>query len=168
MDRGAALHKALRRIAHVQVLNTNLDLGVQIQRVLVHRHDGFSYGTKRTALTLDALFQGGQVVQTNDHVLGRNSHRAAIGGLQDVVRGEHQDASLGLSLDRERKVNSHLVTVEVSVERSTDEGVQLNCFTFHQLRLKRLDAQTVKGGCAVQQNRALTNDLFKNIPHLGA
>ena len=149
MDRGATLNEALRGIAHVQVLDTNLDLGVEVQRVLVHRHDGFRDRAKGATFTLDALFQGGQVVQTNDHVLGRNSHGAPIRGLQDVVRGEHQDASLGLSLHRQRKVNSHLVTIKVSVECGTDERVQLNCFTLHELRLKRLDTQTVQGRCAV-------------------
>ena len=108
-------------------------------------------------------------MQTNDHVLGRNGHRTTIRGLQDVVRGEHQDASLGLSLHRQRKVNSHLVTIEVSVERSTDERVQLDSFTFDQLTGSNAwIPKTVQGGCTVQQNRALADDLFENIPHLGA
>jgi hypothetical protein len=36
-------------------------------------------------------------------------------------------------------VDSHLVTVEVSVERSTNEWVKLDCLAFYKLRLERLD-----------------------------
>ena len=65
-------------------------------------------------------------------------------------------------------MNSHLVTVEVGVERSTHEGVQLNGLTLNELRLERLDSETVKRGCAVEQHRTLADDLFENIPHWSA
>ena len=64
-------------------------------------------------------------------------------------------------------MNSHLVTIEVSVERCTYEGVKLNSFTFNQLRLECLNTQTVQGWCTVQENGAFANNLFENIPHLG-
>ena len=111
---------------------------------------------------------GGQVVQANDHILRRHSYRTTVRRLQDVVRGEHQDACLSLSLGRERQVNRHLVAVEVSVERRAHERMQLNSLTLNQLRLERLNTQTVQGRCTVQQHRVLGNDLFENIPHLRA
>jgi hypothetical protein len=37
-------------------------------------------------------------------------------------------------------VDSHLVTIEVSVERSTNEWVKLDCLAFDKLWLERLDA----------------------------
>ena len=111
---------------------------------------------------------GGQVVQANDHILRRHSYRTTVRRLQDVVRGEHQDACLSLSLGRERQVNRHLVAVEVSVERRAHERMQLNSLTLNQLRLERLNTQTVQGRCTVQQHRMLGNDLFENIPHLRA
>ena len=85
-----------------------------------------------------------------------------------LLLDEHQDASLGLSLDRQRQVNSHLVTVEVSVERGTDQRVNLDGLALDQLRLERLDTQTVQGGCTVQQHRVLSDDLFEDVPHHGA
>ena len=167
MDSSTALHEALRGISKVEAFNTNLHHGVEAEAVLIHGHDGFRNRAEGSSFTHSTFLDGGQVVQTNDHVLGRNGHRSAIRRFQDVVRSEHQDASFGLSFHRERKVHSHLVTIEVSVERSTDQGVKLNSFTFHQLWLKRLNSETVKRWCAVEQHRALANDFFENIPHLG-
>jgi hypothetical protein len=46
-------------------------------------------------------------------------------------------------------VYSHLVTVEVGVERSTDKWVQLNSLTLNQYWLKGLNSKAVKGRCAV-------------------
>jgi hypothetical protein len=62
-------------------------------------------------------------------------------------------------------VNSHLVTVEVSVKRCTYEWVNLNSLTFNQLWLERLDTQAVKSWCAVEEHWMLCNHFFKNIPY---
>ena len=74
-------------------------------------------------LVLLAIARSSQVVQTDNHILRRNGHGTAIRRLQDVVRGQHEDASLSLSLGRQRQVNCHLVTIEVSVERRADQRV---------------------------------------------
>ena len=63
---------------------------------------------------------------------------------QDVVRGQHQDASLGLGFSREREVHCHLVTVEVGVERGTDQRVNLDALPSTRLRLESLDSETVQ------------------------
>ena len=60
-------------------------------------------------------------------------------------------ARFELRFQGQRHVNRHLVTVEVSVKRRTHQWVQLNRFTFDQYRLERLDTQTVKCRCTVQQ-----------------
>ena len=52
--------------------------------------------------------------------------------------------SICASIDK-RHVDGHLVTVEVSVERRTDERMQLNGLALNEHRLKCLDAQV----CAV-------------------
>ena len=147
---------------------THLNLGVQLNIVTIHRHQSFSDRRECVALVLLTFACGGQVVQANDHILRRHSYRTTVRRLQDVVRGEHQNACLSLSLGRERQVNRHLVAVEVSVERRTHERMQLNSLTLNQLRLERLNTQTVQGRCTVQQHRMLGNDLFENIPHLRA
>ena len=79
----------------------------------------------------------------------------------------HEDACLGLRLNRQRQVHSHLVTVEVGVERRTGERVKLDGLTLNELRLEGLDTETVQGGCTVEQHRALTNNFFEHVPHLG-
>src|SRR5690606_14297356 len=98
----------------------------------------------------------------------RQGDRATIRGLEDVVGCKHQHASLSLSLYRKRQVHSHLVTVEVCVERGANERVELDCLTFNELRLEGLDAQAVQGRCAVEQHGTLTDDLFEHVPNLRA
>ena len=63
-------------------------------------------------------------------------------------------------------MNRHLVTVEVGIERGTDQRVQLNGFAFDQDRFERLNAQTVQSRRAVQHDRVLADDLIKDIPDL--
>ena len=58
----------------------------------------------------------------------------------------------------------HLVTVEVSVKRLTNEGVNLNGLTINKYGLEGLDTQTVQGRSTVKQYRVLTNNLFENVP----
>jgi hypothetical protein len=84
--------------------------------------------------------------------------------VQDVVGRHHQHARFQLGFERQRHVNSHLVAVEVGVERGTDERVKLDRLAFDQGRLERLNAQTVKRRRAVQQNRMLADHLVEDIP----
>lgn len=136
----------------------------------VERHDRLGRGAERAALALGVtqFAVGGEEEQTEDHVLGRHRHRTAVGGLEDVVRGQHQDAGLGLRLRGERQVDGHLVTVEVRVERGADERVDLDGLALDELRLEGLDAEAVQGGRTVQQHRVLGDDLFEDVVHDGA
>ena len=109
----------------------------------------------------------GQVVEPQHHVLGRRRQRRAVGRREDVVRGQHQDARLGLRLRRERQVHGHLVAVEVGVERVADERVDLDRLALDQHRLEGLDAEAVQGRRAVQQHRVLVDDLLEHVPDLG-
>ena len=168
MQNRVALHEALGGLAlgEVHVLETDANLRVQVERVLVEREDRLGDRRERAALTGCALLERRQVVQADDHVLRRQGHRTAIRRLQDVVRREHQDARLGLRLDGQRQVDCHLVTVEVGVERRTHERVQLDGLALDELWLERLDAQAVQGWCAVQQHGALADDLLEHVPDL--
>ena len=65
-------------------------------------------------------------------------------------------------------MDSHLVTVEVSVERLTNERVQLNRLTVYQSRLERLNTEAVQGWRTVQKNRMLLDNLFQCVPHFRA
>ena len=110
----------------------------------------------------------GQEVDAKHHVLRRRRDRTTVGRAKDVVRRQHEDAGFCLRLCRQRQVDGHLVTVEVSVERCTNERVNLNGLTFDELWLERLDAQPVQRRCTVQHHWVLSDDLFKHVPHDGA
>merc|ERR1711916_391485 len=116
------------------------------------------------ALTRLTLFFEREIVETKDHILRRNDDRTTVCRRQDVVRGHHQDTGFKLGFQRERHVNSHLVTVEVSVERRTDERVKLDSLTFNESWLERLNTETVKRWRAVEHDRVLANNLFEDIP----
>ena len=156
----------MRRLS---VLNPDLDACLQIQRARVEGHQ--SFGNARVGGQLSILYRGvrsalsRQEVDTQHHVLGWCGNRSPVRRRQDVVRGQHQNASLGLSFCRQREVNCHLVTVEVRVERGTHQRMDLDGFALDQLRLERLDTQTVQGRRPVQQHRVLGDDLFQHIPH---
>ena len=119
------------------------------------------------AFALGARLRFRQVVNAQHHVLGRNGDRLARRGRQDVVGGQHQYAGFHLRLRRQRNVHGHLVTVEVCVERGADQRVNLDCLAFHQHRFKCLNAQTVQGRSAVQQNGVIFNHLFQDVPYDG-
>ena len=65
-------------------------------------------------------------------------------------------------------MDSHLVTVKVGVKSSTDQWVQLDRLAFDKNRLKSLDAETVQGRCTVEHDRVFLDNLFKDVPDLGA
>ena len=85
--------------------------------------------------------------------------------MKNVVRGKHEHAAFELRFEGQRKVHSHLVTVEVSVESRTNERVKTDRITFDELRIEGLNTQTVKRRSTVQHNRMVFNNLFENVPH---
>ena len=78
---------------------------------------------------------------------------------------KHQHLCFQNSFITQRQVNSHLVTIEVGVERSTCQRVQLNSFTFNHVRLECLDTQTVQSRRTVQQYRVTFHYMFQDIPN---
>ena len=61
-------------------------------------------------------------------------------------------------------MDSHLVTVEVGVERCTDKRMKLNSLTLDKDRLKCLDTESVKSRRTVQHDRMLCDYILKDIP----
>ena len=80
---------------------------------------------------------------------------------------EHQNLCLQNSLVRQGKVDSHLVTVEVGVERRTSQRVQLNSLTLDELRLESLNTQTVQCWCTVEQYGVTLHHILQDIPDDG-
>ena len=143
----------------------DLDLGVQGELARVVGHQGLGQRGERPARARRVLGLPGQAVQADDHVLGGHGDRLAVGGLEDVVGGQHQDPRLGLRLGGQRQVHRHLVAVEVRVERGADQRVDLDGLALDQLRLEGLDAEAVQRRRPVQQHRVLGDDLLEHVPH---
>ena len=77
---------------------------------------------------------------------------------------QHQYLCLKNGLIAQWQVNSHLVTVEVGVERSTCQRMELDSLTLDELRLECLDRQTVKCRRTVQENRMTLHDILQDVP----
>ena len=107
-----------------------------------------------------------QVIGTEDHILCRNGNRTSVRRLEEVVSGKHEESCFSLCLSRKRNVNSHLVTVEVSVESCTNERMKLNGTTLNKYRLKCLNTESVKCRCTVEHYRMILDNDFKCIPNL--
>ena len=88
----------------------------------------------------------------------------AVGRGKDIVAGEHQYPGFDLGFDRQRNMNGHLVAVEISVEGRADQRVQPDGLALDQNRFKGLDAQPMKGGRPVQQNRIFLDHFVQGIP----
>ena len=116
------------------------------------------------ALTLCTWTNLSNIVKTKHHILRRNGDRRTISWVENVMTLKHQDLSLQNSLITQWKVNSHLVTIEVGVERCTCQWMQLNSLTLNHLRLECLDTESVKRRGTVQHNRMTLHYILKNIP----
>ena len=81
-----------------------------------------------------------QVVTSQNHILCRDGNWRTVLWCQDVVHGKHQESGFCLSFYGQRNVNRHLVSIEVGVERGTNQRVQLNGFTFYQYRFECLNS----------------------------
>ena len=144
--------------------NTNLNASVQrceasaintLSFFRAGQHHAFAFGVNTVT---------GHIVQTQYNVLRRNDDWFAVRRRQNVVGRHHQRTRFQLGFQRQRYVNSHLVTIEVGVIGRTHQRVQLDRFTFDQNRFKRLDTQTVQRRRTVQQNRVFADNFIQDIP----
>ena len=154
----------------VDVNVTHLDLSVQIELAFLVRNAHLFGGVASHALALHRLVLGaladfGHVVQAQHHVLRRYRNRCSVRWVEDVVRCQHEQLRFQDGRAAEWQVNRHLVTIKVSVKCCTCERVQLNGLAFNQLRLERLNTQTVQRWCTVEQYRVSLHDVFKDVPN---
>ena len=144
----------------------DLDSGLQTDDFILISQDGFVQVLEELAFAFTSRTLLGQVIDTKDHILGRYGYGTAVRRLQQVIRGEQQETALRLRLYGQGKVHCHLVSVEVRVERGTNQRMQLDSLTFYQNRLEGLDTKTMQGRSTVQHNRMLFDDVFQYIPYL--
>ena len=62
-------------------------------------------------------------------------------------------------------MDSHLVSVEIGVERCTNQWMKLDSLTFYKNRFKCLNTKSVQCRGTVQHNRMLFDYFFQNIPY---
>ena len=62
-------------------------------------------------------------------------------------------------------MDSHLVTIEVGIERCTNKWMKLNSLTFYKDWLESLNTKSVKCRSTVKHNWMLFNNIFKYIPY---
>src|ERR1017187_8500865 len=95
----------------------------------------------------------GDVITAERNILRRRDDRLARGRRENIIRRHHQQARFQLRLDGQRNVNSHLIAVEVSVVSSADQRMNADRFAFDELRLERLNGQTMQRGGAGRKDR---------------
>ena len=137
---------------------------MEVGAALVVGDDRLLRTVEAEPLALHALAGLGDVVQTEDHVLRRHRDRRAVGGVEHVVRSEHQHLGLQDGGIAQRQVHGHLVAVEVGVERRTCQRMQLHGLALDQLGLERLDTQTVQRRSTVHQHRMALDDVLQDAP----
>ena len=145
--------------------HTDGDRSVELEVMIAICHDRLIYRREDHAFALLARLGDRQIVASEDHILCRNGYRVTILRLQEVVGGQHEESCLRLCLCRERYVYSHLVTVEVGVERGTNERMELDGTAFYEDRLKCLDTESVERRSTVEHNRMILDNVFEDIPY---
>ena len=89
-------------------------------------------------------------------------------GRKDVLGREHENVGLKLCLYTEGDVNSHLVSVKVSVEGGTYQGVELYSLSFYENGFKSLYGGSVECGSSVEEDGVLLDHLFQAFPNFGS
>ena len=77
---------------------------------------------------------------------------------------KHENLGLKDSLIGKRKVDCHLVAVEVGIKRRTCKRVELDSLTFDEFRLEGLYTKTVKRRCTVEEHGMALHYILKDIP----
>ena len=94
----------------------------------------------------------GKIVTAQYHILGGSCYGRSVFGGKYIVHTQHQEPGFRLSLHGKRHMYSHLIPVKVRIECSTNQRMELYCFSFHQYRFKSLYPKSVKCRCTVQHN----------------
>ena len=147
--------------------NAELDGGMESEQLIFICHYSLVEVTEHVSLAGLAGLIHRKVVAAEDHILRRYRNSLTVCGLKQVARGEHEKSRLCLRLGGQRYVYRHLVAVEVGVECRTYKRVELDSSSLYEDRLKRLNGQTVKRRCAVEQYGVLLDDILECVPYLG-
>ena len=145
--------------------DAHLNLCLNIQLLMLISQQSLVDAGEDLALTQGTLPDFGQVVSTQNHILGRNDNRAAVLRCQDMVGCQHQHTGLSLGLRRQRQMDSHLVTIKVSVVSRASQRMQLQGTALGKNRLKSLNTQAMQRRGTVQKYRMLLDNILQYIPY---
>ena len=126
-----------------------------------------SVGLEKTALyfVCGAETDLGEIVATENDVLWvHHYNRFAVCRLEQILRRQHQQPRLDLGLEGKRNVYRHLVAIEIGVEGSANQWMQLDGFAFDENRLECLDTEAVKRRGTIQEDAVILDDLLENVP----
>ena len=140
---------------------------MEVATTFVMGNDSFLGTIESKALTLCTRTDLGDIVKTEHHILRRHCDRSTVGRIKDVMALKHQYLSLKHCLIAQWKVNSHLVSVEVGVERSTCQRMELNSLALDKFWLECLNTKTVKCRGTVEHYGMTLHHVLKNIPNNG-
>ena len=159
-------HHLLFQLAiRIQVLYHNFNRRMNVYTLLIVGNDSLFGTIECQTFALRTGTELGNIIQAQHHILRRHRNRRAVCRIQDIVRLQHQNLRFQNRFVAQRQMHSHLVTVEVGIERRTGQRMQLDSLTFYHLRLESLDTQAVQCRSTVQQYRVSFHHVFQNIPN---
>ena len=85
-------------------------------------------------------FPPGHVIDAEHDILTRHDNGLSMSRTQNVIGAHHQHPRLDLRFDGKRYVHRHLVAVEVSIEGSTNQWMDLNSLPFDENGFECLNA----------------------------
>src|SRR3989344_3494278 len=109
---------------------------------------------------------GSEKIAPKHHVLFRTDDRITRRRFEEVCGGDHERARFFLRLIGEGNVQSHLVSVEVCVERGADKRMELDCEPFDEDRLEGLNAEAMERGSAVEEDVLVFDHVLQDVPYL--
>jgi hypothetical protein len=62
-------------------------------------------------------------------------------------------------------MDSHLITIEIRIERDTSKWVEMDSLSFNEDRLECLDTESVKCWSTIQEDVLSFDDFFESIPN---
>ena len=105
------------------------------------------------------------IIKSEHHILRRYRNRSSIGRIKNIMALKHKYLRFEHGLIAQRKMNSHLVSIEIGIECRTCQWMQLDGFAFDQFRLESLNAKTVKCRSTVKENRMTFHHILQDIPN---
>ncbi|MBA7675079.1 hypothetical protein ES703_83308 [subsurface metagenome] len=118
------------------------------------------------AFSLSSGADGSQVVATKNHIQCWGYYWLTAAWQQHIVDAEHHLFSLLDRSFRQGDVNCHLVTIKISIEGSTYQGMELDGATINEHWFEGLHAKSVQGGSPVKQHWALLDNLLQYVIYL--